>query len=159
MLRPPSVEATARGAAALAGVGAGVWADPAVSLLISVLVLFAAWQLIRDAVDILMEGAPDHLDVDEIREALLRHPGVIGIHDLHVWTIGNGEIALSSHLVAPTTGDHHVLLRDARSLLGEFLGEFLGIEVQPLVEMGADIDHEARAHGLAALGCAAAARQ
>ena len=47
-----------------------LWADPAVSLLISVLVLFAAWQLVRDALDILMEGAPGHLDVEEIRSAL-----------------------------------------------------------------------------------------
>ncbi len=96
-----------------------LWADPAVSLLISVLVLFAAWQLVRDALDILMEGAPGHLDVEEIRTALAELAEVASVHDLHVWTIGNGEISLSSHLVSPPGGDPSGLLREVRGLLGD----------------------------------------
>ncbi len=96
-----------------------LWADPAVSLLISVLVLFAAWQLVRDALDILMEGAPGHLDVEEIRSALADLAEVASVHDLHVWTIGNGEISLSSHLVSPPGGDPSGLLREVRGLLGD----------------------------------------
>ena len=95
------------------------WADPAVSMLISLLVLFAAWSLVRDAVDILMEGAPEHLDVDEIRGALAALPGVVGIHDLHVWTIGNAEISLSSHIVSPPGGNPNELLREGQSMLQE----------------------------------------
>jgi cobalt-zinc-cadmium efflux system protein len=94
-----------------------LWADAAVSLLISGLVLFAAWQLVRDASHILMEGAPAHIDVDEIRASLAGIPAVTGVHDLHVWTIGNGEISLSSHLVAPAERDRPSLLREVRSLL------------------------------------------
>ncbi len=94
-----------------------LWADAAVSLLISGLVLFAAWQLVRDASHILMEGAPAHIDVDEIRASLAGIPAVTGVHDLHVWTIGNGEISLSSHLVAPPERDRPSLLREVRSLL------------------------------------------
>jgi cobalt-zinc-cadmium efflux system protein len=94
-----------------------LWADPAVSILISALVLFAAWSLVRDAVDILMEGAPGHLDVNEIREALMGLDGVSSIHDLHVWTIGNGEIALSSHLVSPAGDAPTKLLADVQFLL------------------------------------------
>lgn len=96
-----------------------LWADPAVSMLISALVLFASWNLIRDAVDILMEAAPGHLDVEEIRTALAALPGVTNVHDLHVWTIGNREISLSSHLVCPPGGNPEEVLRAAQSLLGE----------------------------------------
>jgi len=76
------------------------WADPAASLVISLLILAGAWQLLREAVDVLMETAPRHLDVEEIREALRSLPRVDDIHDLHVWTIGSGEVSLSSHIVA-----------------------------------------------------------
>jgi cobalt-zinc-cadmium efflux system protein len=93
------------------------WADPAVSMLISVLVLFAAVQLVRDAFHILMEGAPAHLDVEEIRRALIGIPSVENVHDLHVWTIGNGEVSLSSHVVAPAGGDRPSLLQEVRELL------------------------------------------
>lgn len=99
-----------------------VWADPAVSMLISALVLVAAWQLIRDAVDILMETAPAHLDVPEIRTALHEFDGVASVHDLHVWTIGNGEVSLSTHLVAPPEIDHPGLLESVRRLLQRQFG-------------------------------------
>ena len=96
-----------------------LWADPAVSLLISALVLFAAWNLMRDAVDILMEAAPGHLDVEEIRSALAGLPGVASVHDLHVWTIGNREISLSSHLVCPPGGNPNQVLQAVQSVLQE----------------------------------------
>ena len=96
-----------------------LWADPAVSLLISALVLFAAWNLVRDAVDILMEAAPGHLDVEEIRGALAGLPGVTSVHDLHVWTIGNREISLSSHLVCPPGGNPNEVLQAVQSVLRE----------------------------------------
>lgn len=107
------------GAGALIWLFGWLWADPAVSMLISALVLFAAWQLVREAVDILMEAAPGHLDVEEIRAELSALPGVTSIHDLHVWTIGNREISLSSHLVAPPGGNPNALLREVQDLLGE----------------------------------------
>lgn len=95
------------------------WADPAIAMVIGVLVLFSSWQLLRDAVDILMEAAPGHLDVEEIREAMLDLPEVTSVHDLHVWTIGNGEVSLSSHLVSPDGGDPNGLLRNVREVLSE----------------------------------------
>jgi cobalt-zinc-cadmium efflux system protein len=118
-----------------------LWADPAVSLLISALVLFAAWQLMRDAVDILMESAPGHLDIEEIRSALSSLTEVASVHDLHVWTIGNGEIALSSHLVSPPGGDPAGLLHEARGLLGtRFSIHHSTVQIE--VAEGADPDCE-----------------
>ena len=107
----------------LAGVGiwtlGWLWLDPAVSLVVSALVLWSAWQLIRDALDILMEGVPAHLDPEEIRSALLEVAGVRALHCLHVWTIGSGEVSLSSHLVVEAGSDAEVLLEHVRRRLSE----------------------------------------
>lgn len=105
--------------------GAGIWAfgwiwlDPAVSVVVSVLVLLSAWQLVREALDVLMETAPSHLDPEEIRDALLEVPGVSALHCLHVWTIGSGEVSLSSHLVVEDATEPERLLQGVRSELAE----------------------------------------
>lgn len=105
--------------------GAGIWAfgwvwlDPGVSVVVSVLVLNSAWQLIREALDVLMETAPSHLDPEEIRDALLDVRGVQTLHCLHVWTIGSGEVSLSSHLVIDRAADPELLLQGVRSELEE----------------------------------------
>jgi cobalt-zinc-cadmium efflux system protein len=75
------------------------WVDPLVSILISVLVLVAAAQLLRDATRVLLEGAPKGLDVDAVEEALKRSDGVDAVHHLHVWSIGSETPALSAHVV------------------------------------------------------------
>ena len=75
------------------------WADPVASILIALLVIYSSWALLREAIGVLMEGVPAHLDVIEVRAALAGVPGVIGVHDLHVWTITSGREALSAHLV------------------------------------------------------------
>jgi cobalt-zinc-cadmium efflux system protein len=95
------------------------WADPAASLLISVLILHSAWRLIVEAVDVLMETAPAHLDVEEIRAALLDLASITSVHDLHVWTIGSGEISLSSHVVMATGQEQGQVLANVRGLLRE----------------------------------------
>jgi cobalt-zinc-cadmium efflux system protein len=117
------------------------WADPAASMAICGLVLVAAWQLVRDAIDILMETAPGHLNVEEIREALAGLPGVTSVHDLHVWTIGNQEISLSSHLVSPPTGNPNELLRDVQSLLrDQFSIRHTTVQIE--IQDGTDADCE-----------------
>lgn len=108
--------------------GAGIWAfgwlwlDPAVSLVVSVLVLGSAWQLIRDALDVLMETVPAHLDPEEIRDALLAVDGVRALHCLHVWTIGSGAVSLSSHLVVDPGPSPEALLERVRTRLSEGFG-------------------------------------
>ena len=95
------------------------WADPLASLLIGALVLHAAWWLIRDAVDVLMEAAPAHLDVEHIRSTLTALPAVRSVHDLHVWTIGSGEVSLSIHVVTGPEAGGTDALRRIRELLRE----------------------------------------
>jgi cobalt-zinc-cadmium efflux system protein len=75
------------------------WADPLISILISVLVLIAAWGLLRDATRVLLEGAPKGLDVAAVETALTTAEGVEAVHHLHVWSIGSETPALSAHVV------------------------------------------------------------
>lgn len=87
--------------------GAIIWwtgwliVDPIISLVISVVILVGAYRLVRDAVDVLLEAAPAHVDLEAIRQLMAEVPGVTGVHDLHVWTISSGIYALSAHLVVP----------------------------------------------------------
>ena len=69
------------------------WADPAASVIIGVLVIYSSWDLLKETVNVLMEGAPGHLDVDEVRDAMRGVAGVRAVHDLHVWTITSGLVA------------------------------------------------------------------
>src|SRR6185295_6742152 len=66
------------------------WVDPAASVLISLLVIYSAWSLLKEATAVLMESAPPHMDVDAMRDAMMCVPGVLEVHDLHVWTITSG---------------------------------------------------------------------
>ena len=72
-------------------------ADPIISVVIALLVLGSAGRLLRDAVDILMEAAPRHIDVDALGRSLSRISGLGNVHDLHVWTVTAGFVALSGH--------------------------------------------------------------
>jgi len=108
------------------------WADPAASLLIAVLVVWSAWHLIREAVDILMEAAPEGLDPDAILEALCGMTGVRSVHDLHVWSLGSQQIALSCHVVVTSDSGSTSLLSQAYNLLGTRFGiDHATIQLEP----------------------------
>jgi len=96
-----------------------IWLDPTISIIVSGLVLLSAWHLIREALDVLMETVPGHLDPEAIRAALLAVPGVSTLHCLHVWTIGSGEVSLSSHLVVDGSHEPERLLQSVRTELTE----------------------------------------
>lgn len=75
-------------------------ADPLISIVVAVLILWSSWVLIRDAVDILLEGTPAHINIVSLREQLGHVDGVSSVHDLHVWTLTSGVLAMSCHVVA-----------------------------------------------------------
>jgi len=93
------------------------WVDPLASILIALLVVFSAWELLRSATAVLMESAPGHIDVDEVRTAILATPGVGAVDDLHVWTITSGLEALSAHVLICDDRSPRVLLNDIRAML------------------------------------------
>ncbi|HET7310065.1 MAG TPA: cation diffusion facilitator family transporter [Mycobacteriales bacterium] len=74
-------------------------ADPIASLVVVVLMLRAAWQLLRDSGHVLLEAAPEHVDLAALRVHLLETPHVLDVHDLHVWTSGSRLPSVSAHVV------------------------------------------------------------
>lgn len=118
------------------------WIDPAISLLIATLLLYAAWQILRDAARILFEGVPKGLSAAEVRQAMVNHPNVTSVDDLHIWSIGSEDIALSAHVVVKNIKS----LADTDRLLGELkntLAEKFGIDhatLEPELKAG---PHEA----------------
>jgi len=74
-------------------------ADAIASLIVVVLMVKAAWELLRDSGRILLEGAPEDMDLEQVRTHLAEVPHVLGVHDLHAWTVTSGLPALSAHIV------------------------------------------------------------
>lgn len=98
------------------------WADPVASVLIALLVIYSSWALLREATGVLMESAPLHIDVDEVREAMAGIRGVIEVHDLHVWTITSGMESLSAHVVVEEACYDCDVLTEIRSTLHDRFG-------------------------------------
>jgi cobalt-zinc-cadmium efflux system protein len=107
------------------------WADPAVSVLIGVLVVVSSWNLLRETVAVLMESAPAGVDVDAVRNAIAAVPGTTSVHDLHVWSIASGMVALSVHVgVAGDRSGNEVLSTVRDRLRHEFGIDHSTIQVE-----------------------------
>jgi len=76
-----------------------LWIDSLVALAIGLWVMPRTWKLMREAMNVLLEGVPHELDAEEVFRALSEHPGVESVHDLHIWSIASGKISLTAHLV------------------------------------------------------------
>ena len=109
-------------------------ADPIASLLIAGLLLHAAYGLLKESGRVFMEAAPSGIDPDDVGRALAGHPGVVEVHDLHVWEVTSGFPALSAHVVVRAGDDCHEL----RRLLQQMVAERFGISHTTL-----QVDHEA----------------
>ena len=93
-------------------------ADPIASLLTTALIVRGAWTLVRESVDVLLESTPSHIALGEVRAALEGIPGVEYVHDLHVWTVTSGVVALSAHAIVRDADQHQDVLERACDLLG-----------------------------------------
>jgi cobalt-zinc-cadmium efflux system protein len=114
--------AQAIGAAILIWVFGWSWVDPVASIAIALLVVYSAWALLRESIDVLMEGTPAAVDPEAVRRSLLAVAGVEAIHDFHVWSITSGFVALSAHLVVPVTAAPDDVLRAAEARLAQEFG-------------------------------------
>lgn len=112
--------------AILAGIAMIEWqwyvADPIASVVVAVLILFGAWHLIVESVDVLLEGTPRHLNLKDILADLGSPSGVISIHDLHVWSITSGMPAMSCHVVMRRGCDSAAVLDSLIRLMREKYG-------------------------------------
>ena len=105
-------------------------ADPIASLLTTVLIVLGAWQLVRESVDVLLEAAPSHIAPDVVRLRLESIPNVESVHDLHVWTVTSGMIAMSVHAVVRETENHQDVLERAHDVLTEMGIQHCTIQIE-----------------------------
>ena len=112
-------------------------ADPVVSIVIGVLVLASAWSILRDSTEILLESTPRGLDVDALGRRLAGAPGVVEVHDLHVWTITSGFTALSAHVLVRPGEDCHGRRRELERMVHDEFGiEHTTLQVDHAAEGG-----------------------
>jgi cobalt-zinc-cadmium efflux system protein len=81
-------------------------ADPLISVVLALLIVNGAWRLVRESTEVLLEGVPRHIALEEVERRMLGVAGVSGVHDLHVWTVTSGMVAMSGHAVVPALADH-----------------------------------------------------
>jgi cobalt-zinc-cadmium efflux system protein len=116
-----------------------LWADAVCSILISIVIIYGAWRLVSEAVNVLLEGTPRHIDLASVESVMRETEGVTGIQDLHVWTISSGIEALSAHINHDETVSHSDLLAAVRDRLNENFGiDHLTIQMEKT-------DHETEA--------------
>ena len=93
------------------------YADPLAGLLIGVLVIVSTFGVLRETVGVLLEGSPAGMDAREVGAAIASIRGVVGVHDLHLWTITSGFPALSAHVLVAAGADCHAIRRELEVLL------------------------------------------
>jgi cobalt-zinc-cadmium efflux system protein len=96
-------------------------ADPIASILMTLLIVRGAWRLVRESIDVLLESTPSHIALGSVRTQLEAIPGIESVHDLHVWTVTSGVVAMSVHAIVREPERHqHVLehVHDAMLLFG-----------------------------------------
>jgi cobalt-zinc-cadmium efflux system protein len=134
-MRGAFLHMAADAAGSVAAIGAGLavvvadatWVDPVASILIAVLILWSAWGLLRDTTNVLLEGTPKGIDVDQVRVALGRDPMVEAVHHVHLWSVASDEPSLSAHVVL----DGEVTLHQAQQrgeVLKAMLADQFGID-------------------------------
>jgi cobalt-zinc-cadmium efflux system protein len=97
-------------------------ADPVAALFVATLMLWASWRLLRDSGRVLLDIAPAGLPVEEIGTAMAAHPGVVQVHDLHVWEVTTEFPTLSAHVLVEPGADCHGIRRELESLLRDRFG-------------------------------------
>ena len=97
-------------------------ADAVFSVLIALLIVFSSFELIREAVNVLLEATPSHINIASVKQAILDLDGVVDVHDLHVWSIASGRDALSAHVVCDTDAYAHGQVEAVRRRLTERFG-------------------------------------
>jgi cobalt-zinc-cadmium efflux system protein len=94
-------------------------ADPIASIVVTLLIVRGSWALVRESVDVLLEATPSHISLGAVRAQLEAIPGIESVHDLHVWTVTSGVVAMSVHAIVREPERHqHVLehIHDAMRL-------------------------------------------
>jgi cobalt-zinc-cadmium efflux system protein len=95
-------------------------ADPLVSIVIALLILVGAWGIVRESADVLLEATPRHIALDEVEREIVGIPGVAEVHDLHVWTLTSGVVAMSGHAIVADLDRHQQVLEAVQERMARF---------------------------------------
>jgi cobalt-zinc-cadmium efflux system protein len=93
--------------------------DPILSMVVALLILVSAWRLLWESLHVLLEAVPSHINVETVAHDMADIPGVQVVHDLHIWTLSSGQIALSAHMELGSFEDWDRILRATRQRLDE----------------------------------------
>jgi cobalt-zinc-cadmium efflux system protein len=99
-----------------------LWLDPAISLVVSVIIVIGTWSLLRDSVNFSLDAVPPGVNQEKVATFLHKLPGVVEVHDLHIWGMSTTETALTAHLVRPGASIDDDMLHDACEELREHFG-------------------------------------
>jgi cobalt-zinc-cadmium efflux system protein len=105
-------------------------ADPVASLVTTILIVAGAWALVRESVNVLLEAAPAHIALDAVRGRLETIPSVESVHDLHVWTVTSGIVALSAHAIVRDCGKHQSVLERAHDVCSDMGIQHVTIQLE-----------------------------
>ena len=125
-----------------------LYIDPILSLAIAALIAYGAWGIVRETVNLLMEGTPQEIDVAAVEEEIAATPHVRSAHDLHVWALSSESTALSVHIVvddSPLSDAEHMVRDLEQRLCDKFAIGHTTIQVENCHPCG-DIEHAAGAH-------------
>ena len=117
-------------AAAVIALTGWLHADPLASLLTTALIVRGAWTLVRESVDVLLESTPSHISLNEVRAKLEGIAGVESVHDLHVWTVTSGVVALSAHAIVPDVSRQQQVLESACHLMSHMGIDHCTIQIE-----------------------------
>ena len=93
------------------------WIDPVLSLVIAGMILWSSWGIVRETLNILLEGMPKNMALEDIRTTMAAVSGVANVHDLHVWNLGSSSVALASHVTVLAVEDREASLTDCGAIL------------------------------------------
>jgi cobalt-zinc-cadmium efflux system protein len=108
------------------------WVDPAMSIVLAITILVGTWSLMRGSLDLMLDAVPEGIDPEAVRRFLGTLPGVVQIHDLHIWAMSTTETALTAHLVMPRAAHAPAFLADAcKAIHDEFGIAHATLQVDP----------------------------
>lgn len=105
-------------------------ADPIASVVMTLLILRGSWSLVKESVDVLLEATPSHIDLGDVRAKLEAVPHVASVHDLHVWTLTSGVVAMSAHALVPDPALHQAALEEMNAVLGRLDIHHVTIQIE-----------------------------
>jgi cobalt-zinc-cadmium efflux system protein len=96
--------------------------DPIISSILSLFILWRTWGLLKESIDILMESAPGHVDLEDLSQSILGVESVVAVHDMHVWTITSGMVSMSGHVIVRKGADSELVLENLKHILEHHFG-------------------------------------